>query len=305
MPPQPPNQHAGVALEELTIVAASPLPDGSEAWPIRAVRLTTPEQPLPEGAYVVCGRSDDVEQLLRSPLCRPIYVVSNSTSGSLAGHDNVTADGLADGEWETAVGAICSKHLATIPQMIVGHACARPDAAAVCDVSGEWTYAELVARAWNLGAALGEQGLQEGVTVGVLLSPRRLMTATLLGLGLRRMVPCNLSTFHAQRALQLERMATQPCGSAAILTDSDAADVAAGSGLRVIRVDQLEIEAAVEPQSVRAAYDELASSSDALTDVRAPSIRRLASPWGTARASRTVYASRAVALHSPAPQPRL
>ena len=69
------------------------------------------------------------------------------------------------------------------------------------------------------------------------------MPVTLLGLNLRRMVACNLSTFHAQRQVQLERMAALPCGLSAVLVDADVPDAAAGSGVAVIRVDQLRLEA--------------------------------------------------------------
>eukprot|EP00966_Prymnesium_polylepis_P099306 2300069-Prymnesium_polylepis.1 len=151
--------------------------------------------------------------------------------------------------------------------MILSHACSTPGAAAVSDEHGECTYAELVSMAWSLGDALASQGLAQGATVGVLLSARALMPVTLLGLGLRRMVPCNLSTFRAQRQLQLERVAALPCGCAAVLVDSDVPDAAAGSGLAVVRVDQLTLDATLAPRSVSAAHAALAPRADALSDV--------------------------------------
>ena len=218
-PPELPPQHAGVELSELTLVAACALPEGAALWPVRAVEAS-PAKAVPAlGPCVVCGPSAAVEELIRAGLCAPIYVVSESTATTLAGHENVTVAGVADGQWEGAVGAICSRHIATIPQMILEHACATPDAPAVADASGEISYAELVSAAWRLGAALTDQlGLAAGGTVGVLLSENeRLLAVTLLALGLRRIVPCHLSSFIAQRQLQLERLLQLPRGCSAVL----------------------------------------------------------------------------------------
>ena len=169
----------------------------------------------------MCGPSAAVKELIRSDpgLCAPIYVVSESTATTLAGHENVTVAGVADGQWEGVVGAICSRHIATIPQMILEHACATPNAPAVADASGEISYAELLSAAWRMGAALTDQlGLHAGGTVGVLFSENeRLLAVTLLALGLRRIVPCHLSSFAAQRQLQLERLLQLPRGCDAVL----------------------------------------------------------------------------------------
>ena len=203
-----PPQHTGVELSELTLVAACALPEGAALWPVRAVEAS-PAKAVPVlGPCVVCGPSAAVKELICAGLCAPIYVVSESTATTLAGHENVTVAGVADGQWEGVVGAICSRHIATIPQMILEHACATPDAPAVADASGEISYAELVSAAWRLGAVLTDQlGLAAGGTVGVLLSENeRLLAVTLLALGLRRIVPCHLSSFAAQRQLQLERL---------------------------------------------------------------------------------------------------
>ena len=238
-----PPQHAGVELSELTLVAACALPEGAALWPVRAVEYFPGKAQLPVlGPCVVCGPSVAVEELLRAGLCAPIYVVSESTATTLAGHENITAAGVADGQWEGVVGTICSRHIATIPQMILEHACSAPDAPAVADASGEISYAELVSAAWRLGAALTEElGLPEGGTVGVLLSENdRLLPVTLLALGLRRIVACHLSSFAAQRQLQLERLLQLPRGCSAVLVDRqlpDGADAAAGSGARVFRLD--------------------------------------------------------------------
>ena len=238
-----PPQHAGVELSELTLVAACALPEGAALWPVRAVEYFPGKVQLPVlGPCVVCGPSAAVEELLRAGVCAPIYVVSESTAATLAGHENVTVASVADGQWEGVVGAICTRHIATIPQMILEHACATPDAPAVADASGEISYAELVSAAWRLGAALTEElGLPEGGTVGVLLSENdRLLPVTLLALGLRRIVACHLSSFAAQRQLQLERLLQLPRGCSAVLVDRqlpDGADAAAGSGARVFRLD--------------------------------------------------------------------
>ena len=203
-----PPQHTGVELSELTLVAACALPEGAALWPVRAVEASLAKAVPVLGPCVVCGPSAAVVELIRAGLCAPIYVVSESTATTLAGHENVTVAGVADGQWEGAVGAICSRHIATIPQMILEHACATPDAPAVADASGEISYAELVSAAWLLGAVLTDQlGLAAGGTVGVLLSENeRLLAVTLIALGLRRIVPCHLSSFAAQRQLQLERL---------------------------------------------------------------------------------------------------
>ena len=133
-----PPQHAGVDLSELTLVAACALPEGAAHWPLRAAEcLPGKACAPPDGPCVVCGPSAAVEKLLRAGLFAPIYVVSDSTATTLAGYDNVTAAGVADGGWESVVGAICSRHIATIPQMILEHACATPDAPAVADADGE------------------------------------------------------------------------------------------------------------------------------------------------------------------------
>ena len=216
-----PQQHSGVKLSELTLVAACALPEGAALWPVRAVECFLGKAQPVLGPCVVCGPSAAVKELLSAGLCAPIYVVSESTATTLAGHENITAAGVADGQGEGVVGAICSRHIATIPQMILEHACATPDAPAVADANGEISYAELVSAAWLLGAALTEElGLPEGGTVGVLLSENdRLLPVTLLALGLRRIVPCHLSSFAAQRQLQLERLLQLPRGCSAVLVD--------------------------------------------------------------------------------------
>ena len=131
-----PPQHS-IALAELTLVAVCALPEGAALWPLRAVEYFPGQAPLPVGPCVVCGPSAAVEELLRAGLCAPIYAVSESTATTLAGHENITAAGVTAGDWECVVGAICSRHIATIPQMILEHACATPDAPAVADANGE------------------------------------------------------------------------------------------------------------------------------------------------------------------------
>ncbi|KAL1519792.1 hypothetical protein AB1Y20_023299 [Prymnesium parvum] len=258
------REHAGVRIDDLVVVAASPLPADASSWPVRVVDRGGLSSP---GPFVVCGRTSDVEQWLHSEPCQPIYVVTDSLDTRLSGYTNVTAVGLAKGEWEQAVASICSRHMEAIPTMILSHACSTPQAVAVTDERGECTYAQLTSMAWSLGAILEAKGLQAGAHLGVLLSSTRLLPVALLGLGLRRMVPCNLSRCEDQRMLQLERLLSLPSSCAAVLVDSDLSNPAAGSGLQVIRIDELVLDPGTAPLDVWGKHTALAPSIQTLNDV--------------------------------------
>ena len=248
-----PAQHEA-ALEEVWLVAACGLPASAHLWPIRALEASPLPPPL--GPSILAGPSGRVERLLSSGWIGPTYVVTERRESRLGGLPNLTVsaptDHWTERDWEVAVARICARHIQTIPQMILRHACVTPEAAAVVDEWGSISYAQLVSRAWCVADAIATACVggdaargtptpplsasplsaaplsapvpSSQLTVGVVFSRNStLMPVVLLALALRRMIPCHLSLHQAQRNLQLERL--RRLGCAAILCESDSVEV--------------------------------------------------------------------------------
>ena len=62
--------HHSVALDDLLVVAASPLPASAASWPVRAVHA--PPQ-APREPYVLCGPASAVQELLERFALLPPY----------------------------------------------------------------------------------------------------------------------------------------------------------------------------------------------------------------------------------------
>ena len=150
-----PAQHEA-ALEEVWLVAACGLPAGAHLWPIRALEASPLPPPL--GPSILAGPSGRVERLLSSGWIGPTYVVTERRESRLGGLPNLTVsaptDHWTERDWEVAVARICARHIQTIPQMILRHACVTPEAAAVVDEWGSISYAQLVSRAWCVADAI-------------------------------------------------------------------------------------------------------------------------------------------------------
>ena len=279
----PPPDQCSCELEDVLLVSATALPAESEFWPVRAVEASSAIAVDSTTAKVLCGPSGLVENLLRTLPVPPIYLVTDSYCESLGGIPNVhvdspDGDGWAEvdvsGEvssaestwaWELTVAAICSRHVASIPSMILRHACDAPDAIAVVDAAGQLSYRALCSRAWQLGGELVARGCGEGERVGVLLSPSALTTVCLLGLGLRRFVPTTLSALESARRQQLSRamcrvMLAEGSGPSAADDGSwSPSHVAATAAERppspptplVVLVDALPLNDEAEPRFIR------------------------------------------------------
>ena len=222
--------HRRVPLSDVTvIIAGAALPAAAAEWPVRAIEEAAAVSLLDDKAdrpYCICGTAAAVERCLLTwtkMKARLLYVVTDDERALLGTARNLTVSTLADGEWEEAIARVCSMHVETIAEMIVGHALRAPDAVALSDASGEMTYLELCERALALATTLtrdsdvasGEPpavpgGLQAGDVVGVVLPAAAPSIVCLLGLSFGGLVPCHLSKLEALRGVQLERMARCP-----------------------------------------------------------------------------------------------
>ena len=244
-----------VALEAIVVLVSAEytLPASACDWPVQFVQ---PDN-LPLGArhIVLCGARATVEALLeRVPL--PLYVVTDCPHQTLRGRLNLPIANLAGKgaiDWEPAIAAICSRHVRGVARMIADHAWRTPNAEAACDESGSVTYCELCSMATALGEQLelrvpacrfAEGTSTEGVLVGVLLAPSILSVATLLGLTLRRLTPCDIaSSDSATRRHQLESS-----GCVALLVEKDVEGVEDGGrlhGVPLVRVDTMQLSRAL------------------------------------------------------------
>lgn len=264
----PPVQST-VELEDVLLVSTTPLPFEADHWPIRAVDAPNLEATC-KGTHhlVLCGAAADVTSLLSSGRLdrTPLYVITDSAEAHVGSTENMNVAAPAmfgwadvspncnvravddDWPWEATIATICSRHISTIPCMILRQASLQPsDRPAVIDDAGcELSYQALCSRAWQLGASLVGGGCEAGDAVGVMLSPSALTVVCLLGLGFRRLVPTTLSALEALRAKQLARVRCR-----AILAQDDTLhaltpDGAAAALLpglpRVIRVDLLRLD---------------------------------------------------------------
>jgi non-ribosomal peptide synthetase component F len=187
----------------------------------------------------------------------PLYVVTDSPDPTVCGRLNVHGASLAGGEpelvvdWEPIVAAVCSRHIRGVARLIVDHAHRSPDAEAVSDAHGSATYAELCSMACAVGEELAARvpacaakpnraaGRAGDVFVGVQLAPSILSCATLLGLNLRRLTPCDIADQPAKRQYMLES-----AGCVALLVERDIDGVRDGEalhGVPLVRMDMLAL----------------------------------------------------------------
>lgn len=243
---------SAVAIADIVVLVPADytLPTSAGEWPV----CFMPIDNVPCHARrhtVLCGTCAAVETLLeRVP--NPLYVVTDCPHATLHGRLNLTVANLAAGadasfDWEPAIAAICSRHVRGVARMIVDHAWRTPDAEAACDEHGSVTYSELCSMACVLGETLERRvaacrfdgSVVGGVLVGVLLSPSILSCATLLGLNLRRLTPCDIAAQPSMRQYMLES-----AGCVALLADADVDGVQDGSELYdvpLVRVDQMQL----------------------------------------------------------------
>jgi len=162
----PPRVVSGVALEEVTLVAAvDRIPETAEHWPVRVVRAVD----CPQGVSLtyICGRWVDAQPFLdnfeQGLLGLILDVKPESLPESLdvqvlpslccEGHISFTA-------WEGVVRAVCSRHVETIQETIFRHARQTPEKLALVYEERHWTYQQLVSMAVSLGERLRHLGLE-------------------------------------------------------------------------------------------------------------------------------------------------
>ena len=212
------------ALSEVTLVLVdAALPADASHWPVVAAAASSRAPPTARSHYVLCGALASVERLISagSGIDAPLYVLTNSGTDSVLGVPNLTiSSSTLQGAWEEAVALVCSMHIESIAEQIVGHARRAPDAIATSDADTELTYAALCSRAASLGLALAARSVGEGGVVGVTLPTSHLAVICYLGLALRRTAACNIASLATRRGEQLRRLAASPLGGCrALLCD--------------------------------------------------------------------------------------
>lgn len=105
----------------------------------------------------------------------------------------------------------------TLSQMLRGRASEQPDATAVVDETGRWTYAQLLAEAERVAAGFLALGLQPGDRVVVQLPNTRQFLGVIFGLFRARLVP--VYALPAHRRVEIVHFARKAEASAYVIAD--------------------------------------------------------------------------------------
>lgn len=194
---------------------------------------------LPDGF-----RADDVLDLLQDVLAG----VCADPSGDYRGRGAARAITCAeDGTSASGAGAVPA---GSVDSLMWGHACRTPDAIAIRDRAGAWTYGELARWAQSLAAELRARGIGRGDRVVVQLRRRREYLGAVFGI-LRNgsvLVPVDPEAPEERRTLILGRS-----GARLLVGDGDAA---APDGVPFLDVGDIRPEAGIaEPRDDAAGDD--------------------------------------------------
>ncbi|MFH9069352.1 non-ribosomal peptide synthetase [Streptomyces alboflavus] len=159
----------------------------------------------------------------------------------------------------------------TVHGLVAARAARAPERVAVQDASGSWTYAELLARADELGVLLRRAGVRPGDRVGIHLDRTRDLVAGLLA-ALR--AGCAYLPLDPEYPADRLRFMIGDARPAAVLTCRGLPRPPLGDGTRLVHVDEPgtpcgeageagEAEEAAAPASVAEAFAPVACSPDA------------------------------------------
>nr|WP_246260115.1 amino acid adenylation domain-containing protein [Streptomyces typhae] len=118
--------------------------------------------------------------------------------------------------------------------MVAAQAAGAPERVAVRDAAGSWTYAELLARADDLGVLLRRAGVRPGDRVGIHLDRTRDLVAGLLA-ALR--AGCAYLPLDPEYPADRLRFMIEDAGPTAVLTRRGLPEPAHGDGTRLVHVD--------------------------------------------------------------------
>ncbi|MCD0254767.1 amino acid adenylation domain-containing protein [Xanthomonas campestris pv. campestris] len=133
---------------------------------------------------------------------------------------------------------------ASVPALFEAQVQRTPDATALCDAGGQWSYAELDARANRLAHYLRAQGVSAGDRVGVCLARDASLVAALLGV--LKAGACYVPLDPAYPAQRLDYMLSD-AQAQVVLCDARWADSLSAPGRRMCCLDQLGDALAGQP----------------------------------------------------------
>ncbi|CAL1135260.1 unnamed protein product [Cladocopium goreaui] len=229
---------SAVALEDVCIICSS-LPSSSSRHEL-PVRVASADQ-CPAGLENVylCGTVEEVWPL--RVRFRPLGCFVDRTDSDCAELPNCQvlpqlAEGLALA-WEPLLAAVCSRHVATIQDMILRNARRWPDKLALIYEDREWTYQQMCSAACSLRDRLLEGGLcPSRGPIAVRIDASDYSAICFLALMSGRF------TVHLlDRGASSQRYRLQTCPSQAIVT-KHGQDLAVTEDLRVFNLDEMQLD---------------------------------------------------------------